>query len=87
MKRFLTCLCPVYLLYLSWWDFCAFVVSLIYSDRSLCYGKILFGFFDPGNKANEVYLINLLILLAKSQSKFSNANQAVCYNIPIKLLV
>lgn len=53
----------VFVYVLSWHDFCAFVVSMICSDRSICYGKILFGFFDPGNEANEVYLIHLLILL------------------------
>uniref|UniRef100_A0A669DIK2 Reverse transcriptase domain-containing protein n=1 Tax=Oreochromis niloticus TaxID=8128 RepID=A0A669DIK2_ORENI len=62
---------------LFWQEFCVFVVSLIFSEFSLCYEKILFGFFKyPMHRANEFYLINLLILLAKfhiHKSKFSNA--------------
>ncbi len=59
-----------------WNSFCKFVIDFVYSQFSLFWKDVLFGFVDiDKNIEKEFYLINLLLLLAKyhiHKCKFSN---------------
>ncbi len=57
-----------------WNSFCKFVIDFVYSQFSLFWKDILFGFVDiDKNIEKEFYLINLLLLLANTISTSVNS--------------
>ena len=70
----LFCQCPYTTTF--WKDLSRYITDKLVSDLSLLWEDVLFGFHDnKSKKLNEIYLINLLIILGKyiHKAKLSNS--------------